>query len=633
MNPSGTTDRLLPAAAIISVFLMALIKIGDYDIFYHLKAGELIVKTGRILRNDPFSFATGNLPWPVHSWLSQVVLYLVHSLAGFNGLVVMNALILSLTFSLLYLTMRLWSRDRTGFVFAAVIIVLSALALRFRMWVRPHTFEFLFIASYIYLINLYRVKGSKALCVLPLLQILWVNMHGSHLIGLVIPLIYIAGAFVDTFIGKEDTSYNTGRKGFIRAVAAVLVLNALSGLINPETYKALVLPVTALSPGMQEINEFQPLSIGLLTGYGIRYTWAFTVMATLALAGFAYRGRKTEAADVFLFAAFLVLAVKGIRFIGEFSIVAAPIVHKNLNPAFERLFRKRASIAGASALILIVALVIPLSVMSRTYSFGIGIKQNIFPERAVDFIEGAGIGGRVFNSFAFGDYLIWRTFPRRKVLIHGHNRSEVFPQRFYKQYVKAHTSPEVWKRLVDRYNITYTLLEYYLTDYGGKERVTHLAHNPRWFPVYWDGLAIVYVKDVPANRDVLAKYGLRYIRPTYLDFSYLDRYIRSGLSDAVLSELDRLIALSPENEEAFLARAYVHFRLGPSGYKQAEADVKRAIEINPERAMSHSALGLLYLKRDYLDGARREFERALSLDPNDPGAKSGLRDVKRRSKG
>ncbi len=620
---SRLSYRILLASVFVPIFLMALIKIGDYDIWYHLKAGEYILATGSINNLDPFSYTTPNLPWPVHSWLATVIYFKAYSLAGVSGLIVFNALLITLSFFIILLTMRLYMKEPGELLFGVMVLIVAAFAIRFRMWLRPHVFEFLFLASVVYILNAYKSRGKNLLFLLPLIQIVWVNTHGSYILGIVTVCIYIAGGFAGRVLyGPSDAM---PFKRFVSVMAAVLIADVVATMVNPDTYNTLISTFSILSPSMQNINEFQPLKLHHLWGYEMRYTWGLSVLFILGVAGFAFNRKKIDITDILLFFAFFVMAVKGIRYIAEFSIIAAPIACKNLcAPAYKVLKRIERPAAALLAAFLLLA-VTPFIATSKTYKVGLGVKDNIFPEKALNFIEKAGIQGNMFNSYSFGDYIIWKTFPARKVFIHGHSRSEVFPQDFYQEYLDAHTSLEAWDALTGKYDVSYAVLEYYLTDYGGKEAIPHLAGNQEWVPVYWDRLAIVYVKKTAENMGIIDKFGYRLIRPTYQDFSYLEHYIKNGMGQTLLKELTRLIAESPDNEEAYLARADVYFILGPGFYRQAIEDLKKAITINPVQAISHSALGLVYMKVNDPKGAQAEFKEALRLDPEDALAKNGLK--------
>lgn len=624
MKESAGFKRVASYLIFVTVFIMALAKIGDYDIWYHLRAGQYILQTRAINHLEPFSFTITEAPWSVQSWLAGVVFFIAHSIGGIPGLIVFNALMVAAVFYILYRTMR--ASTVTGGAsdtdespaLAVVILLIAAFAMRFRFQARPHIFEFIFLASTLYLLELYRGKGKNRLFLVPVIQILWVNVHASHILGLIIPVIFIAGEYAGGFIGHE----RNGQR--MRAYGLVLAANVAATFVNPLTYKAFLMPllITGQSTYMQNIGEWQPMTLGHFWGYSLRYTWGFAVLAIVAVAGFIYRGKKSSLTDILIFVFFLAMAIKGIRLMAEFALATSPIIHRNLAAPTARMLRDKAKPVMAALAAIMVVVVMPLTVFSQTYSFGIGVKKNIFPERAVDFIEANGIQGNVFNSFAFGDYLVWRRFPAAKVFIHG--RNEVFPEAFYKDYLAAHTDGAKWREVTERYNIDYALLEYYATDLEGKEAIYHLAGNLNWTPVYWDRVSIVYVKNTAANQPIIDRLGFHFIRPSYLDFSYLSRYPGTPAMTPALEELDRLILISPENEEAYLARAYLRFMMGDVWYDQAIADIKKAVEINPAQAMSHSALGMLYQRKGEKKEAADEYNAALRLDPQDPAAKAGL---------
>ena len=630
------TDILKPIniflflSAIIPIYLMGVIRIGDYDIWFHLKAGEYILETGKISHLDPFSYTNPDLPWIVHSWISAVVFHIVNALAGIKGLILFNALMISVAFTFIYLNMRLYMEKGRSIIFAVMVLVLAAYALRFRMWIRPHTFEFIYLTAFVYIINLYRSGGKNRLYLLPLIEILWVNTHGSFILGLIIPCIYVAGDILNSFLRKakpivaEAAEDIRSPMTLAKAMVVVGILNLVASLLNPDFYGALVSSFTILSPIIAKIDEFQPLTLNHLWGYSLRYTWGFSILVILGVTGFILKGRRLDFTDLLLLLAFVLMSVKGIRFLAEFSLLAAPVIVKNLNSSFLSLIASRERVVGfIIAVIFIIALPVQIA-SSNIYSFGLGVKEHIFPERALAFIDRAEVKGNLYNSYAFGDYIIYRSFPEKKVFIHGHNRSDYFPVDFYNDYIDAHESPDIWRALTNKYNITHTVLEYYRTDIAGKEAMLHLAINKQWLPIYWDSTAIVYLRKSDENREVVEKYGYKLIRPSYLDFSYLSDLIKKGKGKEVERELTRLIKESPYNEEARLARAYLYFQLGSALYPTALGDLKEAAKINPNQSFTYSAMGLIYLKLGEKENAKAAFLKTLKMDPTDPGAKAGL---------
>ncbi|MHB8875076.1 MAG: hypothetical protein ACYC8T_15430 [Myxococcaceae bacterium] len=624
-------NRLAIVALVASTGLMALLKIGDYDIWYHLRAGELFLAHGPLGQLEPFSFTAPTEPMSVQSWLAAVLFHLVHRVSGAGGLVAFNAAVVAATFTLVFLTARLFAREPGDTLLAVLVLTLAAFAVRFRMSVRPHVLEYLLLAATLLVLHRYRHRGKGPLWLLPILQLVWVNVHGSHVLGLALPAIFLAAELLLRVPGLPWRPIERSAVPlplFARPLGLVVAANLLATLLNPSGHRALLFPflVAGQTTYMQNINEWQPLRLDLLVGYGARYTWAFTALVGLWLVGTAVRRRRLDPLDLLLFSFFGLLALKGVRLIPEFALATAPAIVRNLAEPARRLAAPRPR-AGALLALAVVALAVPGWLLDGNYAFGLGKKDHIFPDDAVRFVEEAKVQGNAFNSFGFGDYLVWRT-PDRKVFIHG--RNEVFPQALYRRYLDAHDSAATWKGLVDEYGLEYAILEYYLTDYGGKEAMPHLAMDREWVPIYWDRLAIVYVRKGPRNQEVIDRFGYRLIRPTRLDVSYLVDLAGKGRAGEVLAELQRLAAQSPDNEEAQLGQAAVHYSLGVRGRAEAKAALARAQAIDPKRAMTHSAMGLIFLDEGQLDAARHELDIAIALDPEDAAAKHGLEVLRQR---
>ncbi|HBR18547.1 MAG: hypothetical protein A3G39_10200 [Deltaproteobacteria bacterium RIFCSPLOWO2_12_FULL_43_16] len=607
----------------IFIFFMGISKNADYDIFFHLATGKHILETGQISHSqDPFSFTSAN-PMSTTSWLAEIIFYEIHSLSGIEGLIVFKAIMFTLVFFVLYLTMKIvvlespWNK----YVFFAVLLI-TAFAIRMRMFIRPFIFEFLLLALYIYIFNLYRFKNKNYLFLLPLLQIIWVNVHPSNIIGIVISAAFLIGERIK-YLLRWDSSL---KKEQLLPLVFVTALIIAASLINPMGYKAFSFPfmLTGQEVLMANIDEWQPLTFSSLVGYSFRYTWGFSLLLLLAILVLLYRVKKLDLTELIIFFLFVFMAVKRMRFTAECAIVIAPIVTRGLSYIFfqfnfQRIknYERVLNIAPIAALSVILYMGI---FNSEIYAFGLGLKKRVFPVKAVDFLIENKIQGNMYNSIGYGGYLMWRLFPGHKVFIDG--RGENYNVEFYRDYLEAHTNPDVWKKITSKYNIDWVILEY-SRDYARKERVDYLIDNPEWALVYWDREAIIYAKRGSKNDDLIKKFEYRYAKPNDLNPTYIKRYLfQEGTVQEVENELKRNLSLNPDNEEIHLALAYVYYNFGMID-KEIE-EMKKAVDINPMLSFAHAALGELYIQKGDKKAAEAEFIKALDIDPYNKLAVVGL---------
>ena len=120
----------------VGLFAMATRNVLDPDVWWHLKTGEWIVRHGTVPHADPFSYTRAGQPWTVHEWLCQVAMYGLFRWAGYSGLIIVFAAIISTAFIPLCL------RCRTNMIASAAVTVWGALATEVVWGVRPQILSF-----------------------------------------------------------------------------------------------------------------------------------------------------------------------------------------------------------------------------------------------------------------------------------------------------------------------------------------------------------------------------------------------------------------------------------------------------------------------------------------------------------
>ena len=177
---------LLLVLLLTLLFISQINTILDIDLWWNLKAGEYILQNLKVPHIDIFSYTLKDKPWIDHEWLSQVLFYPVFSRFGWQGLNILKAFIVSLSF---FIVLFLASSGFKRLRYAVSFMLLSVLAFNYRSVVRPEIFSYLFLCIFLYIL-----ETNRRPYLLPFLQIIWVNMHGYFILGPVLLAFYCIGS-------------------------------------------------------------------------------------------------------------------------------------------------------------------------------------------------------------------------------------------------------------------------------------------------------------------------------------------------------------------------------------------------------------------------------------------------------
>ena len=85
---------------------LVIIPIYDFDIFWHLANGRAMLEQGRIVQEELFSYTARGVAFENNQWLAQIILYVIHKLAGDIGLIIFT---IAATLTTLILILRITS--------------------------------------------------------------------------------------------------------------------------------------------------------------------------------------------------------------------------------------------------------------------------------------------------------------------------------------------------------------------------------------------------------------------------------------------------------------------------------------------------------------------------------------------
>ena len=154
--------RLIKALATISIlamaFTLALARVNDFDVWWHLECGKLLLTQGVIPRQEFFSYTAFGRPWVDGYLLAQAIFYIVWKIAGVAGISILGAALVAGAYGLALLMSR---SGRAGFM-AALLAAPPAIYLAVSVMIsRPALFSPIFGLITLWMLERYRLKDGR----------------------------------------------------------------------------------------------------------------------------------------------------------------------------------------------------------------------------------------------------------------------------------------------------------------------------------------------------------------------------------------------------------------------------------------------------------------------------------------
>ena len=79
---------------------------ADPDLWGHIRFGEDLWRTGSVVREDVYSYLSGDQVWINHEWLAEVIFYSVFANTGATGLIIFKSSLSLLVVGIIYWHLR-----------------------------------------------------------------------------------------------------------------------------------------------------------------------------------------------------------------------------------------------------------------------------------------------------------------------------------------------------------------------------------------------------------------------------------------------------------------------------------------------------------------------------------------------
>ncbi len=494
------------------------------DLGRHLKNGELFFSNHLILATNFYSYTHPDFSALCHHWGIGPIFYLVWKTFGFNGLSWVYTSILFVTFAVSVIAAR-----RSSSIGAAVLFGVLALPLvGYRIEIRPEGVSTFFLMLEYLLLSGCRAGKLRAgwLWLIPLIQLIWLNVHILFFTGLVLIFIYLSDALVrDTaIIYRRQLLYVTG-----------VSVGAL--LLSPFSFAVALQPFTIFQGYGYKLVENQSVFFMLDRFAQNPVFGCFLVLfgigiILIVLRMLVERSWKASLPQALAFLFFGLMAVKSVRAIAMFGFFSIPIMAESLGAVItgmpERVKAGLHRIIEVAAIGLVLcAAAVPYSYYSPLKKFAPAIadgryKNSLLPVLvhpevwsglmpgvggSADFFISAGLKGPVFNNYDIGGYFIFTLFPQERPFVD--NRPEAYPVEFFERlYVPMQEDEDVWKKALNQYG--FELVYFYRHDMTpwAQPFLIRRLDDPQWAPVFADAYTIILARRNGVNQAVIARHEL-----------------------------------------------------------------------------------------------------------------------------
>ncbi|MHB1004410.1 MAG: hypothetical protein ACYC3S_02065 [Chloroflexota bacterium] len=485
---------VLVASVFLIAFALAAQPRIDVDLGWHLRTGQIIWETGAIPHADPFSYTVSGQPWITHEWLSEVIMYPLYAAWGFGGLIGFFACVIVASLWLVFRQMR---EEGVAPVPASLVLLLGGLGAMDLWGTRPLVFTMLLAPLYALLLRRWWRGDSRGLLALPPLMALWVNLHGGYMFGLGLIGLYAAAAVAGRWFGPDQA------RGSLRHLLLAGAACLLATLANPNTYQILWYPFDTLtSAAMRKYLTDWPSP----DFHQLRMA-PFAIMLGLFFLAAVRAGRRLSIADTFVFVALAALGLQSNRHVPLFALVTTPILARwlaALRDDFATLWRRSGlaaryhqanrSVRPSRLLLSLNALILVAAIVgagvrvaeSLPNEASLKVQREYFPADALTYMRQNNIGGRVYNAYNWGGYLVLQGYPQQLVFIDS--RADVYRDAFIEDYLETYYVGPQWRDALERYNVEYVLVE----SKGPLQSL--LVASKEWRELYRDDVAVLLAR-------------------------------------------------------------------------------------------------------------------------------------------
>ena len=456
----------------------------DGDTGWHIRTGEYILQNGSAPHQDLFSFSKPGAQWFAWEWLTDVQYAFLHSRWGLGGVAVASGLVICASAYVLLRTM-LWTGANVFICLVMTLLYVGGSSVHHHA--RPHVWTLLLFALSVGMLYRDRLRASNQIWILIPLTCVWTNLHGGFLAVIACTGLAAIGA-----LAENPKNWRASLRYFGLTAGCLAV-----SLVNPYGWHLHAHVAEYLRSDFirNVVQEFQSPSF---RSESVQQFEAVLICGLVCGGLLLMRKRFVEALWIFYFAH---SSLASARHIPLFMIVAAPAIAQEASKWWDLYFADAPrnsirnilhSLSADVALgfrrttFWIIVGAIPIVSVTAAQHWPTDFAKT-FPVSLVKSHEQRIVGSRLFTSDQWGDYILYKLWPRQKVFVDG--RSDFYGEKVGNEYLSLMNADFKWSGISDKYGFDLMLLPVKWP------LASVLKLSPQWRVVADDGTAILFERN------------------------------------------------------------------------------------------------------------------------------------------
>lgn len=592
-------------AYLLFVYLFSRLPLRDYDIWFHLKSGEVFVNKG-LQFTDVFSHTADGLEWIPYEWLFQITVYLISqvNMAAIPYFIAIFSVLAQFFFLRILdniFGVKLFPRLFLSFLFFITIYEFNT--------ARPHALAYSFIIIILFLILARVFKQRKWIFFTPLLVLVWTNLHSTAFLSWGLSLAFAILVLMQWFFERKKDYLLISRD--LISVAVVNFLITISPPLGFLDYKLLWTFYSKREFLGNFIAEWTP-TVSILEYNALGFV-TYTIALIITFLIFAYITITKRLFMQNLWAIpLIIMAIVGYTATRNLYLGSAAVLLL-FGWCLKYLLGWPKSILknylwATIAIIFIVFGGVLLLLKKES------VEKNrlYYPVQSAEFAKRY-LKGNMFNDYTYGGYVLYATYPNLKVFIDG--RADVYlccemMQDYLLLALYKGLPDEEYKKFLDsfwdKYAISFAIL------YTQKHNVLrligkHLSEDPHWALVFWDDDSQIFVKKDGKNEQILKQLEAKYATP------YLRNPYKEGEMEDALFEYQRINEFS-QSARTFNAIGFILMQ--KEKYEEAKEYFVKAIDQDLTFESPYMNLAELAAKDGQTEVAIDLYTKAKKLAPD-----------------